>query len=202
MGDEMSIPGFGWASPASPAKKVWLSEEGFPFSSDEANRAHISILVPTLPSSIYDDVLINLKKGVALIDFEEATDTGKSHGRQLRFDFMSILPNLSFSLHAHPNVETIYVVKGVIYEYRYRGEDLTSEVYKNDGVKPRLAAKADEFTRQQVDSGGWIINRPGSVHLSFTCSEGAELLVLWSGSHFALDGANEPLILPEDVLPL
>jgi hypothetical protein len=200
MEEELSIPGFGWASPASPAKKVWLSEEGFAFSNDEANRANLAILVPTLP--IYDDVLLNLKKGVCPTDFEEATGTGKSHGRQLRFDLMSILPNLSFSLHAHPNVEAIYVVKGAIHEYRYQGEDLGREVYQNDGLKPRLAAKAEQFTRQHVAEGGWIINRPGSVHLSFTCSEGAELLVLWSGSHFALDGADEPLTLPDQVLPL
>jgi len=201
MGAELSIPGFGWASPSS--KKVWLSEEGFAFSNDEeANRAILALLVPALPISIYDDVLLNLKKGVCPTDFEEATETGKSHGRQLRFDLMSILPNLSFSLHAHPNVEAIYVVKGAIHEYRYQGDDLNREVYQNDGVKPRLAAKADQFTRQHVAEGGWIINRPGSVHLSFTCSEGAELLVLWSGSHFALDGADEPLTLPDQVLPL
>ena len=37
-----------------------------------------------------------------------------------------------------------------------------------------------------------IINEVGSVHLSFTCSEGAELFVIWSGHH-----ANVPI----DMLP-
>ena len=36
---------------------------------------------------------------------------------------MYIQPNLSFSLHAHPNCEAIYVLKGAIYEYRYADGD-------------------------------------------------------------------------------
>ena len=43
-----------------------------------------------------------------------------------------------------------------------------------------------------------IINEVGSIHLSFTCSEGAELFVIWSGCH-----ANIPMDMlpPESVVP-
>lgn len=46
------------------------------------------------------------------------------------------------------------------------------------------AAAASNLT----SSGNIIVNETGSVHLSFTCDEGAELFVIWSGCH-----ANVPL---------
>jgi hypothetical protein len=197
MGAELSIPGFGWAS--LPVEKVKLSKDGFFFRDDSTNKKLLELLEPTLPSSIYDEVISKLKSGVSKADFDEVLSTqGQSRGRKLRFDVMHIMANLSFSLHAHPNVEAIYVIKGAIHEFRYLGEDLDKEVLLE--TKPRLAAKAEHFTRQQVDAGGWIVNTPGSVHLSFTRSEGADLLVLWSGSHLGLDGHHPAL--PDDVQPL
>ena len=45
---------------------------------------------------------------------------GTSNGRSLKWDIMHIKPNTSFRLHAHPNIEIIYVLDGAIYEYRYQ----------------------------------------------------------------------------------
>ena len=51
-------------------------------------------------------------------DLNEFLTTGKSNDRHLFWEIMKIAPNTSFSLHAHPNIEMIYVIEGAIYEYR------------------------------------------------------------------------------------
>jgi hypothetical protein len=44
---------------------------------------------------------------------------GTSNGRDMKWELMIIPPNKAFKLHAHPNIEVIYVVTGAIHEYRY-----------------------------------------------------------------------------------
>ena len=41
-----------------------------------------------------------------------------SNGRVLKWNIMSIAPNVQFQLHAHPNLELIWVVSGAMHEYR------------------------------------------------------------------------------------
>ena len=52
-------------------------------------------------------------------EYIEFQSSGKSNGRQMKWDIMNIQPNTSFRLHAHPNIEIIYVIQGAIHEYRY-----------------------------------------------------------------------------------
>lgn len=46
------------------------------------------------------------------------TNKGISNQRPLRWDIMHIPSHLSFNLHAHPNIEIIWVIAGTIHEYR------------------------------------------------------------------------------------
>lgn len=52
-------------------------------------------------------------------EFDELLQTGRSNGREMKWDIMTISPNTSFKLHAHPNIEIIYVIDGAIHELRY-----------------------------------------------------------------------------------
>ncbi len=58
---------------------------------------------------------------------------GRSNERQLRWDIMYIPANLSFNLHAHPNIEIIWVLSGTIHEYR-----LVNNTNPTDFVHVRL----------------------------------------------------------------
>lgn len=58
---------------------------------------------------------------------------GRSNERQLRWDIMYIPANLSFNLHAHPNIEIIWVLSGTIHEYR-----LVNNTNPTDFVQVRL----------------------------------------------------------------
>jgi hypothetical protein len=161
-------------------------------------------------------------------DYNEFRLTGKSNGRQMKFDIMTIQPNTSFRLHAHPNLELIYVIKGVIYEYRYEGSILKDFSLTTDTSGPDLSQGVSGVFKQRSSSAinheeisdpgsltqnheknhkGFLVNEKGSVHLSFTKEEGACLLVLWSGSHANIRKEHYPplgvlLELPEDVIPL
>lgn len=42
----------------------------------------------------------------------------RSNGRELKWNIMSIAPNEQFQLHAHPNLELIWVLGGAMHEYR------------------------------------------------------------------------------------
>jgi hypothetical protein len=44
--------------------------------------------------------------------------TARSCGRSLKWELMVVPPETCFSLHAHPNMECIFVAKGTFYEYR------------------------------------------------------------------------------------
>lgn len=48
----------------------------------------------------------------------EMFSEGTSNSRELKYDLMKIQPNIAFKMHAHPNVEVIYVVNGALYEFR------------------------------------------------------------------------------------
>ena len=49
---------------------------------------------------------------------EIISNNHRSNGRELKWNIMSIAPNEQFQLHAHPNLELIWVVRGAMHEYR------------------------------------------------------------------------------------
>jgi len=51
---------------------------------------------------------------------QELFSAGQSEGRPLKWSIMSLFPNSSFKLHAHANLEVVYVIRGQIHEYRYQ----------------------------------------------------------------------------------
>lgn len=208
MGAELSIPGFGWATPVS---GVTLSPGGFPFehSSNKDKLVHLLKNVKfdcTDPDKFYDMLISKFKQEVPSNDFDEIIETGSNCRQQLKWDVMSISPNLSFKLHAHPNCELIYVISGSIHEYRYQGPELSRDLLPIDKAdaakKVDLTSEASKFVLQSVAADGFIVNKPGSVHLSFTRNEKTVLLVLWSGRHADLASMGAALPLPEEVQPL
>lgn len=131
-----SDPGFGWAT--SKRRLVTLDEngrfvtesdmtEGFP-SSFPCNFvrefcAKKSIEFPftneEFSATIKDVLTSYLSSHNLLEEYDEFCKTGKSNNRAMKWDIMTITPNTSFKLHAHPNIEIIYVIQGAIHEYRY-----------------------------------------------------------------------------------
>lgn len=134
---QISVPGYGWTK-TKRVELVVLEEggravtendviEGFPtsypgefvrkfcsdsgvscrFNTQKFSKAINEVLASYFLSSPYEE------------DYIEFQSTGRSNGRQMKWDIMSIQPNTSFRLHAHPNIEIIYVIQGAIHEYRY-----------------------------------------------------------------------------------
>lgn len=211
---ELSEPGFGWASKATASKhdKVILDSRGFEFSIEPVvNAEKLGTLMDVDSSTAkaqYQEMMSKLREGVSPSEFLELSASGTSCGRRLRIDLMTIEPNVSFSLHSHPNCECIAVLPptGEIFEYRLADAEigpstraqLTASV--DECAKVDLTSHLTHFTLQSAAAGGYIINRPGSVHLSFTRSMPTRLLVLWSGAHFRLPSVA--LELPPEVHPL
>jgi hypothetical protein len=127
-----SIPGFGWTSNTS---DVTLIMETLPFEPK---------IIPGQPVTFPEDAIIQKLQKLypqypldpsafqqAMRDalgayftcnlhhqLEEFLNSGRSNSRALRWDVMNIPPKKSFKLHAHPNIELIYVLAGRLYEYR------------------------------------------------------------------------------------
>jgi len=109
-----------------------MSEGGEFF--DKENELHSSFHFPGIFLSRYfpekhvnvQDFAFRIKDSLAKYfektctndDLKEFFDTGLSNNRRLRWDIMYIAPNTSFKLHAHPNIELIYVIDGAIHEHR------------------------------------------------------------------------------------
>jgi hypothetical protein len=85
-------------------------------------------------------------------DYNEFRLTGKSNGREMKWDIMTIQPNTSFRLHAHPNLELAYVIKGVIYEYRYEGSPLKDFTSSTDTSGPNLSQGVSGVFKQKYSS--------------------------------------------------
>ena len=60
----------------------------------------------------------SISKDIFSKDLHEVIRSGKSNDRNLKWNIMNIFPNVQFQLHAHPNIEVIWVVRGAIHEYR------------------------------------------------------------------------------------
>ena len=131
-------------------------------------------------------------------DFIEfiSTKCCKSNSRQLQWSVISCPRGVQFPLHAHPNIELIYCLRGELFELRMRGEPITRtfEKYKTaddsanntNVVGPNMTDVMRTWSFGTLKAGEWLVNEVGSVHKSFTSVRsdgGCDLLVLWGGSH-------------------
>lgn len=149
---------------------------------------------------------------ILIDDLNEFYRTKRSNDRMLRWNIMDISPNTSFKLHAHQNIEVIYVIKGTMHELRLdnnhppikkvfsldetAGPDLsgrsnqlifqhryTSAVNSILSSSPSSSSSQSSTDLIELYKRSFLINERGSIHLSYTSDDGALLLVLWSGGH-------------------
>lgn len=117
-----------------------------------------------------------------------------SNNRQLEWSVMSCPPGVQFQLHAHPNIEVIYCIRGSLHEVRMNGPPVTRrfEEHGSDNFSmtkvsgPELTYLQRSWSFGTLNSSQWLVNEVGSIHKSFTSSTsdgGCDLLVLWGGSH-------------------
>lgn len=142
----LSEPGFGWAT--SKKRLVTLDEngrfvtesdmeEGFPSSFPSKfvrefclkRNIHFRFTNEEFSTALREVLTSYLSSNHILEEYDEFCKTGKSNGRAMKWDIMTITPNTSFKLHAHPNIEIIYVIQGAIHEYRYEVQFLTSKFF-------------------------------------------------------------------------
>jgi hypothetical protein len=112
-----------------------------------------------------------------------------SNNRTLQWSFMQCPPGLQFELHAHPNIELVYCVTGALHEIRMQGEPVTKQFERKDDdahkvCGPNLAGLKRPWSFGTLAAGQWLVNEVGSIHKSFTATNGScQLLTLWGGSH-------------------
>ena len=121
-------------------------------------------------------------------DYAEWSSSGSSNGRVLTLAMMFIPNNLSFQLHAHPNIECILVLDGAIYELRLKAKYIFKRDYSaDDHDGPDIGSICgicnDYFDLRVTTADNYIINEKGSIHKSFTKDHDTILLVLWGGRH-------------------
>jgi hypothetical protein len=128
-------------------------------------------------------------------ELNELLTTSKSHGKQLKWSFLLCGNACQFKLHAHANIELIYCAKGALHEIRMDGAPVELEVSTQvQGKCPSLLSLQRKWSFATLHQGEWLVNEVGSVHKSFTATngEGCVLLVLWSGSHWNVAEGEEP----------
>uniref|UniRef100_A0A061SDN4 Acetolactate synthase n=1 Tax=Tetraselmis sp. GSL018 TaxID=582737 RepID=A0A061SDN4_9CHLO len=119
-------------------------------------------------------------------ELEELLRTGRSNGRQMSWCVMDIAPHQDLPLHAHPNIEVIYVARGTLQELRFSGPPVTRRFEQDDQghpLGPNLEHCRATFQRKAHEQGSFLVNEVGSIHQSFTSDDEAVLLVLWGGCH-------------------
>lgn len=232
MGSELSKrPGFGWTTP--PARKVvitdviaWNKDTKFDVI-DVLNNANArggggGDASMSARNEGEEDLFLNasdaalflsqseqvLKDHLSTYELNELYTQNTSGNLPLKFTIMKIQPNVQFSLHAHPNIEFIFVKSGTMHEYRYipsNPEDPPLKEYKDgkDITGPdmsHLPISKCTFEYRCVSAKSlsrFLVNESGSVHLSFTRDDGAELVVLWSGNHAKIEGDKMPANIQE-----
>lgn len=72
-----------------------------------------------------------------------------------------------------------------------------NELFMNQVKNPKFIHRVTSASGSDSDNS-YLINEPGSVHLSYTTDDGAILLLLWSGKHvyFHKDGQPEEGSIP------
>jgi acetolactate synthase-1/2/3 large subunit len=119
----------------------------------------------------------------AKAELDDFVHSGRSNGRSMCYGSFRIGPNLTFPLHAHPNIECIYVVSGTIHERRLKGEPPLRGPFQSEYSLDLSDLNAENFVTRSFKQGEFLVNEIGSVHRSFTLEDGAELFCLWGGSH-------------------
>lgn len=141
MEEDWKQVGFGWTNKHSPKLNLVSTKVSFlipsqtitfsEFHQEFPEQSFYQLLLDHFPSFPYDfdtfkDIFhlflhqyFTVEKPQYLSHYEDLRrHGGLSNERQLRWDIMYIPPNLSFNLHAHPNIEIIWVLSGTIHEYR------------------------------------------------------------------------------------
>lgn len=99
-------------------------------------------------------------------DLMEFLQYRRSCGKQLHWSVLECQAGCQFRLHAHPNLELVYCIRGALHEMR------------------RQESKHHYYAFASLIAGDWLVNTAGSVHKSFTASnQECILLALWSGAH-------------------
>lgn len=139
-------------------------------------------------------------------DLREFLISGLSNGRKLQWSMMQCGPGKQFQLHAHPNFEICYCLRGALHEIRMNGQPLTKTFEadtKSDDTSsnvlkgPDLSSLGRSWNFATLREGEFLINEVGSIHKSFTATngEGCQLLLLWGGSHADITSDKEPKTL-------
>lgn len=117
-------------------------------------------------------------------EWKEVIETNKSCNRPLFWQVIVIQPYTNFSLHAHPNIEYSYIVEGALYEIRLKDNIYDSDYCIKNLVGPDISNLVkNDFIFNKINKNKALINDRGSVHLSYTKSEGCIVYCLWSGLH-------------------
>jgi hypothetical protein len=117
-------------------------------------------------------------------ELEDYLATGLSNGRKLRLQIMVFPPGLYFRMHCHPNIEFEVTLKGSLQEFRWASFTVPADQVTGDAPTGPEIAATQVFEQRAVNVGQCLLNEIGSVHQSFTGSDGpCVLLHLWSGVH-------------------
>jgi len=181
----LHVPGF--ARPSSTADEA--GDEPLVPCIDDAITACSAHRGP-LPADARDTIL-SAAQTLPPRELSELSQTWRSNKRLMCWSHMAVDAGASFSLHAHPNVEVIYVASGTLIEERLRGPPPTSSPYVEG---PGAVNDADLTGRTEQDfetrthgAGSVLANEIGSIHLSYTGpDEGCELFVIWGGCHASI----------------
>lgn len=137
-------------------------------------------------------------------DLMELLRTGKSNQRPLQWTLMDCSPGCQFRLHAHPNMELVYCIKGALHEIRMEGSPWTKTfdtATEGQLVGPSVTQLQRPWKFGTLQEGTWLVNEVGSIHKSFTASNcGCKLLVLWGGSHANIP--DEPSMISDAVFSM
>ena len=116
-------------------------------------------------------------------DLQEFLQTSLSSGRELKWAVMDIAPGTQFKLHAHPNIELIYFIRGALHEIRMSGEPFQRKFASGKVYGPSLTQLDRSWYFGTHNQGKWLVNEVGSIHKSFTATSGSgcQLMCLWGG---------------------
>jgi hypothetical protein len=98
---------------------------------------------------------------------------------------MDIAPGTQFDLHAHPNIELVYFIRGALHDIRMSGEPIQRKFASGKVCGPNLTQLDRSWYFGTQSQGEWLVNEVGSIHKSFTATNGNGCLFmcLWGGRH-------------------
>ena len=119
-------PGFGWTNLHNNKDKVIIAHGNSVNSLGNFSNAasFINEILGTcfdcksIETKIKNCLIIELGTEMAKEVIDEMFAAGTSNNRKLKYDLMKILPKTAFKMHAHPNIEIIYIISGVLHEFR------------------------------------------------------------------------------------